>query len=97
MFELHITCTKDIDKIKINFSDGSVCTSERSKGEKALKAETTKVEHSKEPKVVKEPKRNTRDTIKHEDVEMNDVVVEKPLIPEVTETKVEDYLQGLDF
>lgn len=34
MFELHITCTKDIDKLEINFSDGtSVVTSNSDKPE----------------------------------------------------------------
>ena len=31
MFELHITCTKDIDKLKIDFSDGTTVVSEKSK------------------------------------------------------------------
>ena len=31
MFELHITCTKDIDKLKIDFSDGTTVISEKSK------------------------------------------------------------------
>lgn len=101
MFELHITCTKDIDKIKIDFSDGSVCTTER-KSEKIEKTEKNeKSEKNKDSKVVKETnkesKRNNRDIINHEEVEVENVVVEKPSIPEVTETKVEDYLQGLDF
>lgn len=31
MFELHITCTKDIDKLKIDFSDGTTVVSEKPK------------------------------------------------------------------
>lgn len=36
MFELHITCTKDIDKLEINFSDGtSVVTSNSDKSKES--------------------------------------------------------------
>ena len=39
MFELHITCTKDIDKLKIDFSDGTSVVTEKPKEQKKPKEE----------------------------------------------------------
>lgn len=102
MFELHITCTKDIDKIQIDFSDGSVCTSKRADSKDL-------VEPPKPPKPV-EPKNNkpkksvdkvnSRDIIQTYDDGDSEVtgVVVKPSVPDApTEPKVEDYLQELNF
>lgn len=105
MFELHITCTKDIDKIQIDFSDGSVCTSCTSKRADSKDL----VEPPKPPKPV-EPKNNkpkksvdkvnSRDIIQTYDDGDSEVtgVVVKPSVPDApTEPKVEDYLQELNF
>lgn len=47
MFELHITCSKDISKLKIDFTDGSCICTEGSKD-------------SFEPKEQKEPKKSKK-------------------------------------
>lgn len=47
MFELHITCSKDISKLKIDFTDGSCICTEDTKG-------------SKDPKDSCEPKKSTK-------------------------------------
>ena len=88
MFELHITCTKDIDKIQIDFSDGSTCMTECSKKESK----------SKEQKVVKEKPKTSRDKISFDEEEIHDIIVDKPEVPdEPKEPNVEEYLQGLEF
>lgn len=37
MFELHITCSKDIDKLKIDFSDGTSVVTEKKHDKKPSK------------------------------------------------------------
>ena len=96
MFELHITCTKDIEKLSIDFSDGTSVVQEKTeKLEKLEKPE--KLEKSK--KVSKE-----KEDFKEEDLSkyqskrsVSQEIVEKPKIPERTETKVDDILQELEF
>lgn len=93
MFELHITCTKDIEKLSIDFSDGTSVVQEKT--EKLEKPE--KLEKSK--KVSKE-----KEDFKEEDLSkyqskrsVSQEIIEKPKIPERTETKVDDILQELEF
>lgn len=50
MFELHITCSKDISKLKIDFTDGSCICTEDPKDTK----------DSIEPKEQKEPKKSKK-------------------------------------
>lgn len=90
MFELHITCTKDIEKLSIDFSDGTSVVQEKT--EKLEKPEKFK-------KVSKE-----KEDFKEEDLSkyqskrsVSQEIVEKPKIPERTETKVDDILQELEF
>lgn len=90
MFELHITCTKDIEKLSIDFSDGTSVVQEKT--EKPEKLEKSK-------KVSKE-----KEDFKEEDLSkyqskrsVSQEIVEKPKIPERTETKVDDILQELEF
>jgi len=93
MFELHITCTKDIEKLSIDFSDGTSVVQEKTeKPEKLEKPEKSK-------KVSKE-----KEDFKEEDLSkyqskrsVSQEIVEKPKIPERTETKVDDILQELEF
>jgi hypothetical protein len=93
MFELHITCTKDIEKLSIDFSDGTSVVQEKTeKLEKLEKPEKSK-------KVSKE-----KEDFKEEDLSkyqskrsVSQEIVEKPKIPERTETKVDDILQELEF
>ena len=97
MFELHITCTKDIEKLSIDFSDGTSVVQEKTeKPEKPEKPE--KLEKSK--KVSKE-----KEDFKEEDLSkyqnskksVSQEIIEKPKIPDRTETKVDDILQELEF
>lgn len=90
MFELHITCTKDIEKLSIDFSDGTSVVQEKT--EKPEKPEKSK-------KVSKE-----KEDFKEEDLSkyqskrsVSQEIVEKPKIPDRTETKVDDILQELEF
>ena len=93
MFELHITCTKDIEKLSIDFSDGTSVVQEKTeKPEKPEKQEKSK-------KVSKE-----KEDFKEEDLSkyqskrsVSQEIVEKPKIPDRTETKVDDILQELEF
>lgn len=91
MFELHITCTKDIEKLSIDFSDGTSVVQEKT--EKPEKPEKSK-------KVFKE-----KEDFKEEDLSkyqnskksVSQEIIEKPKIPDRTETKVDDILQELEF
>ena len=90
MFELHITCTKDIEKLSIDFSDGTSVVQEKT--EKPEKPEKSK-KVSKEKEDFKE-----EDLSKHQSTRsVSQEIVEKPKIPERTETKVDDILQELEF
>lgn len=85
MFELHITCTKDIEKLSIDFSDGSSVIQEKLKQEK--------------PKIEKSEKHSKDDVdwSKYNQRKVSQEVVQKPEIPDRTEAKVDDILQGLEF
>lgn len=91
MFELHITCTKDIEKLSIDFSDGTSVVQEKT--EKLEKPEKSK-KVSKEKEDFKEEDlskyQNSKKSVSQE-------IIEKPKIPERTETKVDDILQELEF
>ena len=90
MFELHITCTKDIEKLSIDFSDGTSVVQEKT--EKPEKQEKSK-KVSKEKEDFKE-----EDLSKYQSKKsVSQEIVEKPKIPERTETKVDDILQELEF
>lgn len=89
MFELHITSTKDIDKIQIDFSDGKSCVA--SKPDKTDKLD--------KPCRKEKTFKNSRDSIEtYNDDEQSSVIVEKPEIPDAPNTpNVEKYLNGLEF
>lgn len=88
MFELHITCTKDIEKLSIDFSDGSSVIQEKPKQEKPKIEKSEKSEkHSKDDV----------DWSKYNQRKVSQEVVQKPEIPDRTEAKVDDILQGLEF
>lgn len=90
MFELHITCTKDIEKLSIDFSDGTSVVQEKT--EKPEKPEKSK-KISKEKEDFKE-----EDLSKYQSKKsVSQEIIEKPKIPERTETKVDDILQELEF
>lgn len=93
MFELHITCTKDIEKLSIDFSDGTSVVQEK----------TEKLEKPEKPEKSKKVSKEKED-FKEEDLSkyqskrsVSQEIVEKPKIPERTETKVDDILQELEF
>ena len=93
MFELHITCTKDIEKLSIDFSDGTSVVQEKTeKPEKPEKQEKSK-KVSKEKEDFKE-----EDLSKYQSKKsVSQEIIEKPKIPDRTETKVDDILQELEF
>lgn len=93
MFELHITCTKDIEKLSIDFSDGTSVVQEK----------TEKLEKQEKPEKSKKVSKEKED-FKEEDLSkyqskrsVSQEIVEKPKIPDRTETKVDDILQELEF
>ena len=94
MFKLLIECSKDIQFLQINFSDGtSVVTSKEDKPEK-VKEEKLLQDQSKEPKRKKLEQYLDTD----EDFTVNSEIIEKPKIEDlVRPPKVTDELQNLDF
>ena len=74
MFELHITCSKDISKLKIDFTDGSCICTEDSKDTK----------DSFEPKEQKESKKSkkTREIKETQNIEDSEDSVPDWIIPD---------------
>lgn len=103
MFELHITCTKDIDTLSINFSDGTSVVTESSKPSKKVSDEKFKEpreqNESKEVKPQKELRKKLDTYLDTEDdYEVQQEVIQKPIIQEVHRpAKVSDELQNLDI
>lgn len=99
MFKLHIECTKDIDELHINFSDGSsVVTTNPSKHDKG-----PVVKPEKEPKSSK-PARTPgayKDQILDLDTDFGGVSQEVVKPPQINRedrgVKVADELQNFDF
>ncbi len=101
MFELHITCTKDIDHLAINFSDGtSVVTESKQKSEQEKSKDASK-EKPKEhqEKKLKEPRKKLDTYLDtEEDYAVYDEIIEKPIIQEVQRpVNISDELQNLDI
>ena len=87
MFELHITCTKDIEKLSIDFSDGTSVVQEKTeKPEKSKKVSKEKEDFKEEDLSKYQSKKS-----------VSQEIIEKPKIPDRTETKVDDILQELEF
>ena len=97
MFELHITCTKDIDKLSIDFSDGTSIIQESKHKQDKQHKESKKCEKCAEEHIDKD--------ILLDDVELynnkckNRKEVVKPLeLPDVERpVNVDDALQNLEF
>lgn len=89
MFKLLIECTKDIDTLQINFSDGtSVVTSKDDNQEKSHKS-TKSIKNN-------ETKKDYLNT--DEDFSVKQEIIQKPDIPDINRPpKVSDELQNLDF
>lgn len=88
MFELHITCTKDIEKLSIDFSDGTSVVQEKTEKPEKSKKVSKEKEDFKEEDLSKY--QNSKKSVSQE-------IIEKPKIPDRTETKVDDILQELEF
>ena len=88
MFELHITCTKDIEKLSIDFSDGTSVVQEKTEKPEKSKKVFKEKEDFKEEDLSKY--QNSKKSVSQE-------IIEKPKIPDRTETKVDDILQELEF
>ena len=107
-FELHISCSKDIDELHINFSDGTSSVVSKNDNDYQNKKEKKETKEVKEqiqtyPKVKqKEEKEFRRPLDTYLDTE-EDVVqkkqdkIELPVIPDKQSFKVADELQNLDI
>lgn len=100
-FKLLIECSKDIDTLHINFSDGtSVVTSNEDKPEKVKDKNKEEKSTQGESKEQKEPKRKKLEQYldTDEDFTVNSEIIEKPKIEDlVRPPKITDELQNLDF
>lgn len=108
MFELHITCSKDISKLKIDFTDGSCICTEDPKDSKEPKdsfepKESKKHKESKEPKKIRETQ-NIEDSVNP----VPDWIIpdrpkkvegqKPPEIPDLDRPpKIDEVLNNLDF
>ena len=99
-FKLLIECSKDIQFLQINFSDGtSVVTSKEPKENKTerIQKENREIKEPKEPIL---PKRKNLEEYLDTDTDfsINQEVIEKPVIQDlIRPPKVTDELQNLDF
>ncbi len=102
MFKLLIECSKDIDNLSINFSDGTSVITETNQDKeiKNQQEQKTKIQkESKEVKEIKEPRRKLESYLDTEmDFSIQQEVVQKPIIQEVNRpANVSDELQNLDL
>ena len=82
MFELHITCTKDIDKLSIDFSDGTSMVQ-------------TKPEKPHAKRENREKPETDWDSYKSE---TKREVIKPPELPDLNrEPKIDEHLNNLDF
>ena len=108
MFELHITCSKDISKLKIDFTDGSCICTEDSKDTKDS-FEPKEQKESKKSKKTKEIKetQNIEDSGDSEDSVPDWIIPDRPKkvegqkppeIPDLDRPpKIDEVLNNLDF
>lgn len=93
MFELHITCSKDISKLKIDFTDGSCICTEDSKEPKKIR-ETQNTEDS-------EDSGNSEDSVPNWIIPDRPKKVEGQKPPEIPDLdrppKIDEVLNNLDF
>ena len=102
MFKLLIECSKDIDNLSINFSDGTSVITETNQDKeiKNQQEQKTKIQkESKEVKEIKEPRRKLESYLDTEmDFSIQQEVVQKPIIQEVNRpANVSAELQNLDL
>lgn len=90
MFRLLIECSKDIDKLQIDFSDGTTVVNEKPKTSAKQNSENI----SKQREMKKEQILSLTD---YDDAVQQDII-EKPFIPDIQRnTKVAEELQNLNF
>lgn len=96
MFELHITCTKDIDKLHIDFSDGTSIIKE---SQTPTRNNTNKKHSTKEREndIINETNETDWSEYQGKRNLVSQEIVEKPQIPDRNDVKVDDMLQGLEF
>lgn len=108
-FELHITCSKDIERLSIDFSDGTSSIVSKNDNENQKPKETKENRENKQypktkPKEEKESRRpldtylDTEDDVKQ--TNQSSSAQEKivlPVIPDKQSFKVADELQNLDI
>jgi hypothetical protein len=93
MFKLVIECSKDIDNLSINFTDGTSVVTE-SKPKETKEAKVKEIKESKKPE--RKPLDSYLDT--EDDYEIQQEVVQKPFIQDVQRpAKVSEELQNLDL
>lgn len=105
MFELHITCSKDISKLKIDFTDGSCICTEDTKDSFEPK-EQKESKKSKKTKEIKETQ-NIEDSEDSEDSVPDWIIPDRPKkvegqkppeIPDLDRPpKIDEVLNNLDF
>lgn len=111
MFELHITCSKDISKLKIDFTDGSCICTEDSKDSKVPKdsLEPKESKKHKESKKIRETQNieDSEDSGNSEDSVPDWIIPDRPKkvegqkppeIPDLDRPpKIDEVLNNLDF
>lgn len=105
MFELHITCSKDISKLKIDFTDGSCICTEDSKDSKEFKESKKQKEskESREPKKIRETQNieDSGDSVPNWIIPDRPKKVEGQKPPEIPDLdrppKIDEVLNNLDF
>lgn len=108
MFELHITCSKDISKLKIDFTDGScICTEDPKDPKDSFEPKEQKEsKKSKKTKEIKETQ-NTEDSEVSGDPVPDWIIPDRPKkvegqkppeIPDLDRPpKIDEVLNNLDF
>ena len=102
MFKLLIECSKDIDTLSINFSDGTSVVTESSNKEKAPHEQREHLKTQKELTSIKESRAPRKKLEEYLDTAMDfsisQEVVQKPIIQEVNRpANVSEELQNLDL
>lgn len=86
MFELHITCTKDISKLNIDFTDGTCLCTETP----GVPRVPEKLDESDEP--------DTNVDWEQYNKKVSSEVIEKPVVPELNrQPKIDDVLNNLEI
>lgn len=100
-FRLLVECSKDIDELHINFSDGTSSVVQKEPERKKPESRESSDVSTKpsEPKIPKEPRKRLYTYLDTEtDFSVSQEVVSKPIIQEVQRpAKVSEELQNLDI